>query len=207
MIRLKICGMGSIEDVELCASAGADALGFIFAEGPRRLTPAQAAPLTAAVPPGVTRIGVFANSPRELIESALLRSRLDVLQFAGDETPEFCGSFGLPTLLTARHRAPAADVVQRARAIGIVADALVNGQLGGTGRRVEPETARRIRVGVCAPFIFAGGLTPENVGDAIRSLRPDGVDVRSGVERGNRKDPQLVAAFVRSAKEAYDDRT
>lgn len=204
MIRLKICGMRNVEDVERCAAAGADALGFIFADGVRRLTPAQAAPLTAAVPQGVTRVGVFANSPHALIEEALHACELDVLQFAGDEEPELCGSFGVPTLIVARERPPARDVLARARAIGVIADARVAGLHGGSGVRVDESVARRIRAGSAVPFILAGGLTPENVGLAIRSLRPDGVDVRSGVERNGCKDPQLVAAFGRAVKEAYD---
>jgi phosphoribosylanthranilate isomerase len=204
MIKLKICGMQTVADVELCANAGADALGFIFADGPRRLSPAQAAPLTRAVASGVGRVGVFADSPRELIEQALSLCDLDVLQFAGAETPEFCGSFGLPTLLVARTHAPAADVIARARAIAVIADARTAGLHGGTGIRVNDELASRIRSGSGAPFILAGGLTPDNVAHAIRSLRPNGVDVRSGVERNGRKDPELVGAFAAAVMEAYD---
>ncbi|HEV2908114.1 MAG TPA: phosphoribosylanthranilate isomerase, partial [Candidatus Eremiobacteraceae bacterium] len=163
MIQLKICGLTSALDVELCARAGADALGFIFADGPRQLAPDDAAPLTAAAPDDVACVGVFANSPRELVELALRRCRLDVLQFAGDETPEFCGSFGMPTLLTARERPPAPDVVQRAHAIGVIADARSPGLYGGTGRVLDHAIARRFRDGSPAPFILAGGLTPENV--------------------------------------------
>jgi phosphoribosylanthranilate isomerase len=203
MITLKICGLTSTLDVELCARAGADALGFIFTDSPRRLTPDEAAPLTAAAPHDVACVGVFANSPRELIELALQRCRLDVLQFAGDETPEFCGSFDVPTLLTARERPPAPDEVQRAHAIGVIADTRSPGVYGGTGRVLDHAVARRIRDGSPAPFILAGGLTPENVADAIRRFRPHGVDVRSGVERSGRKDPHLLAAFARSVREAY----
>jgi phosphoribosylanthranilate isomerase len=202
MITFKICGLTDVGDVELCARAGADALGFIFADSPRRVTPEEAGPLTAAAPREVACVGVFANSPRALIERALQRCRLDVLQFAGDETPEFCGSFGMPTLLTARERPPAPDEVQRAHAIGVIADARVRGAYGGTGRMLDASIAKRIRDGSPAPFILAGGLTPDNVADAIRRLRPDGVDVRSGVERSGRKDPELLAAFARSVREA-----
>ena len=114
-----------------CASAGADALGFVFADGGRRLSLEEGASLTAAVPLGVVRVGVFANQSRSQVSDALERCRLDVLQFAGDETAEFCGSFGMPTLLTVRERPPAADVVHRARAIGVIADARVEGRFGG----------------------------------------------------------------------------
>ncbi len=207
MIRLKICGMRSLEDVRTCASAGADALGFVFADGGRRLSLEEGASLTAAVPLGVVRVGVFANQSRSQVSDALERCRLDVLQFAGDETAEFCGSFGMPTLLTVRERPPAADVVHRARAIGVIADARVEGRLGGTGVRIAPERACRIRDGLRVPLILAGGLTPDNVSEAMLAVGPDGVDVSSGVERSGRKDPRLVADFVRRVKEVSHART
>ena len=202
MIRVKICGMRTREEVSLCAAAGADALGFIFAPGPRRLELDEAARLTAAVPAGVKRVGVFANASASLIEAALERCALDILHFAGDESPEFCGAFGMPTLLTARDQAPPLDVVQRARAVGIIADGRSNGAYGGTGVRVAPEVARRIRSGAPVRFILAGGLTADNVGEAIRTLQPDGVDVRSGVERDGYKDARLVSAFVNATQRA-----
>jgi len=202
VIRLKFCGMRTADEVAMCARAGADALGFIFAPGPRRLELDDAARLVAAVPAHVKRVGVFANALRDLVEAALERCALDILQFAGDETAEFCGAFGVPTLLTARDHAPPPDVVQRARAVAIIADARSNGAYGGTGTRVEPAIAKRIRAGATAHFILAGGLTPGNVAEAIRIFRPDGVDVRSGVERDGYKDQTLVAAFADAATRA-----
>jgi phosphoribosylanthranilate isomerase len=207
MIRLKFCGMRAPDDVAVCAAAGADALGFIFAAGPRQLTVDEAARLTAVVPRGVVRVGVFADQPKALVSAALAGCRLDILQFAGSESPEFCGSFGVPTMLTARAAAPAPDVLARARASAIIVDASVDGTLGGTGVRADAAVARRIRAGSSTWLILAGGLTPDNVGNAIRELRPDGVDVRSGVERGDRKDPGLVRAFARAVEEAYGART
>ncbi|HME80796.1 MAG TPA: phosphoribosylanthranilate isomerase [Candidatus Eremiobacteraceae bacterium] len=207
MIVLKICGMRSLEDVRTCVEAGVDALGFVFADGPHRLSLEEGSRMTAAAPAGVTRVGVFANQSRALVLQALGRCRLDVLQFAGDETPEFCGSFGVPTLLTARERPPAPDVVQRARSIGVIGDARVKGRFGGTGIRMAPDRARFIRDGLRVPFILAGGLTPDNVGDAMREVHPDGVDVSSGVERSGRKDPELVARFALRVKEVFHART
>jgi len=203
VIRLKICGMFSVDDVALCSAAGANALGFIFAGGPRRLSIERAEELTAAAPAGVIRVGVFANQLDTFVTEAAARCNLDVLQFAGDESPEFCGSFGLPTLLTARACAPALDVIARARAQAIIVDARVDGMYGGTGVRADAATVRRIRAGSTAPLILAGGLTPTNVSEAIRRLQPDGVDVRSGVERDGHKDPELVRAFARAVEDAY----
>jgi phosphoribosylanthranilate isomerase len=203
MIRLKFCGMRTTDDVAVCAAAGADALGFIFAESPRGLTFDEAARLTAVVPRGVARVGVFANQPKALVEAAVSACQLDILQFAGSESADFCGSFGLPTILTARVAAPALDIVTRARATAIIVDALVEGMYGGSGVRVDAVLARRIRAGSITSMILAGGLTPDNVAEAIRAISPDGVDVRSGVEREGRKDPRLVGAFAHAVKEAY----
>src|SRR5690349_16541338 len=102
MIRVKICGMTDAADVGACAAAGADALGFIFAQSARRLTIEAARALTAGVPPFVTTVGVFAGDPAELVTAAIGACRLDVLQFSGGETADFCGSFGKPTIVVSR---------------------------------------------------------------------------------------------------------
>lgn len=204
MIRVKICGIASRNDLELCVDAGADALGFIFAESARKLSVDEAAALTALVPPFVTAVGVFAGCPAGLVRDALARCRLDVLQFAGDETPEFCGSFGKPTMLVARSAAPKPEDLHVARAIAVLADAHSPDAFGGTGLPVDYEVARRIKGAVNLPFVLAGGLTLETVARAIRAVRPHGVDVRTGVERAGAKDPQLVRGFVRAAKAASE---
>jgi indole-3-glycerol phosphate synthase / phosphoribosylanthranilate isomerase len=204
--RLKICGMQTPEDIDVCVAAGADALGFIFAESPRKLSVAQAAALTARAPAGVTRVGVFANSPRALIEAALGSCRLDLLQFAGDETPDFCGAFKRPTILVARTTAPSAQTLRTANAVALMADSRAGGKAGGTGIPLPLVRAQQLRAAFRGHFILAGGLKPESVAEAIRAVKPDGVDVRSGVERDGRKDPALVRGFVKAAKEALNVR-
>ncbi|HXM17493.1 MAG TPA: indole-3-glycerol phosphate synthase TrpC [Candidatus Tumulicola sp.] len=205
--HIKICGMQSAEEVEMCVEAGADALGFIFADSPRRLDVAGATSLTARVPPQVACVGVFANSPRALIEDAIRSCRLDLLQFSGDESPEFCGSFGVPTILVAHDAIPDAPALQNARAVAVMADARVPGRAGGTGVRMALAKAQRMRAEHAGHFILAGGLRPNTVGEAIRAVLPDGVDVRSGVEVNGVKDAGLVNAFVAAAKEALHART
>lgn len=203
MIRVKVCGMASLRDVEICADAGADALGFIFAQSPRRLSVDDAAALCDAVPALVTTVGVFANDPAELVRSAIERCRIDVLQFSGDETPEFCGSFGKPTIVAARNRRWSAEERSLARTAAILVDSWSAAEFGGTGRLVDATVMRRIREqhgGVS--IVLAGGLTPANVGASIRASAPDGVDVRTGVERGDSKDLHLVRAFVAAAHAA-----
>lgn len=200
MIRVKICGMQSAQDVETCVAAGADALGFILAGGPRLLSVEEAAALTRLVPPFVSCVGVFAGTPADVVQTAIERGRLDVLQFSGDEAPEFCGRFGKPTILAAGERMPGAEELRAARAIGVIVDSRTEGKYGGTGLLFDADLACRLRASTNAFFILAGGLTAQNVAEAIAKIEPDAVDVRSGVERGDRKDPDLVRAFIRAAK-------
>jgi len=207
MIRVKICGMTDRADVDACVAAGADALGFIFARSPRRLTLDEARSLTAAVPPFVTTVGVFAGDSAELVSCAVQACRLDILQFSGDETAEFCGSFGKPTVVAARGQRWSEAARARARAIAVLVDAWSAREFGGTGRLAPLETAQRARADHDgAAIVLAGGLTPSNVGPLIMSVKPDAVDVRTGVEKASRKDPELVRAFVAAARNALDTR-
>ncbi|HEV2038192.1 MAG TPA: phosphoribosylanthranilate isomerase [Candidatus Eremiobacteraceae bacterium] len=217
--------MMSRDDVELCARAGVDAVGFIFARGPRCLSIELAEQLTKAVPPFVTSVGVFAGNDPVFITQALQRCRLDVLQFSGGEAATFVGSFGRPTIVVV-HAAVARSGTQPARpprrtkaaaaalcvpsrrqlavaqAVALLIDTRVDGLAGGTGTRVGNDVAAHLREHVPLPLILAGGLTPDNVAAAAAAVRPWGVDVRSGVERGHNKDYRLVERFVREAKRA-----
>jgi phosphoribosylanthranilate isomerase len=203
---VKICGMHSELDVQICASAGADALGFIFAQSPRRLTIDEAEKLSAAASSEITRVGVFVDSPRGLVEEAIAACRLDMLQFAGKEAPEFCGRFGLPTIIVAHEGTPTPQALRDARAAAVMLDSREPGKAGGTGMPVPLDRARRTREQYSGHLILAGGLRPETVAHAVREVGADGVDVRSGVERDGFKDRALVAAFVTSAKEALHAR-
>ncbi|MDQ6780493.1 MAG: phosphoribosylanthranilate isomerase [Candidatus Eremiobacteraeota bacterium] len=195
--------MRSRSDVALCVEAGADALGFIFAASPRRLRVATAAKIAALVPPFVTKVGVFGNNDEALVRDAIDRCGLDMLQFCGDESPGFCGSFGPPTIIRLHaDRALATRDLRAARAVAVILDGADSGRLGGTGRRTPTEPARVARERSPLPLVLAGGLTPTNVGAAITSVRPWAVDVRSGVEARGRKSAQLVADFIRAAKGA-----
>jgi phosphoribosylanthranilate isomerase len=202
VIRVKICGLTTVADVRVCSAAGADALGFIFAPSPRRVSidDGQAQQLTWSAEPFVTCVGVFAGNDAGFVRAAIACCRLDVLQFGGQETPGFCGSFGKPTILTARRRAFSSLEREAARAIAVLVDACSPSAAGGTGETVDAETFARIRrESGDARLILAGGLTPSNVTATIGSYKPDAVDVRSGVERAASKDPALVGEFIRRA--------
>ena len=206
-VRIKICGITSVEDALAAVDAGADALGFVFAESPRRVTPVQAAEIIRHVPPFVTTVGLVVNDdPRPILEQCAL----DVIQYHGDELPEAVGACPRRAIKAFRVREPA-DLAQLEPFVGVCAafllDAYVPGIRGGTGERFPWDLAKEAkRFGV--PIIVAGGLTPENVAEAVRTTEPFGVDVSSGVESApGRKDHAKIAAFIGSVRETRPARS
>ena len=202
MTRTKICGITRVEDALYAARAGADAIGLVFyVRSPRNVDMALAAEIAAALPPFVTRVALFVNPAAVEVETVLRQVRPDVLQFHGEEPPEFCRSFGAPYLKAARVR-PGVDLLQFAAsyadAQGLLLDAWSEGAHGGTGERfdwalIPPRLPR--------PVILAGGLTAANVGQAIRTVRPWAVDVSSGVEASKGiKDAARIAAFMKEVR-------
>lgn len=201
-VRVKICGITRLEDALFAAKAGADALGFVFYDkSPRRIGVDQAATICRALPPFITRVGLFVNASADDVHSVLQRVSLDLLQFHGDETPAYCAQFGKSYLKAVRVTV-ATDLLKYAAdfatASGLLLDAYVPGIRGGTGEtfdwKLVPEQCSR-------PVILSGGLTPENVNDAIQRTRPWAVDVSSGVESAKGiKDMHKVAQFIANAK-------
>lgn len=204
VVRSKICGITRIEDALLAAEAGADAIGLVFYDkSPRAVDVRQARAILAALPPFVTSVGLFVNASRCFIGEVLDAVPLDLLQFHGDETPEQCEGHGRPWFKALRVR-PGDDLrAEAARFSGaraILLDAYVPGVPGGTGERFD---WKLIPVDLPRPLILAGGLTPDNVAEAISSVRPYGVDVSGGVEASRGiKDAAKVAAFIQRVREA-----
>ncbi len=183
MVRVKICGITRAEDALAVAMSGADAIGLVFYEkSPRCVSVAQAAGLLAVLPPFVTVVGLFVNASAGFVCEVLASVSLDVLQFHGDETPEFCGQFNKPYLKAIRVKA-GVDLLQCAAqfhaAQGLLLDAHVEGIPGGTGTAFDWTL---IPDNLPLPLILSGGLDAENVADGIRQVRPYAVDVSSGVE-------------------------
>lgn len=183
--RVKICGITRIEDALAVAMSGADAIGLVFYEkSPRHVSIEKAVQLAAVLPPFVTVVGLFVNASAEVVREVLASVPLDVLQFHGDETPEFCGQFHKPYLKAIRVKT-GVDLLQCAAdfhsAKGLLLDAHVEGIPGGTGAVFDwtliPEN-------LPLPLILSGGLDAENVAAAIEQVRPYAVDVSSGVEAG-----------------------
>ena len=203
IVRVKLCGLTRLEDVLLGVELGVDAFGFNFVEdSPRRITPAQARDLCAAVPPFTSRVGVFADQLPRVMEATALLAGLTCLQLHGDEPPESCRSIALPWYKA--HRVGpdfVPESVSRYRSSTCLLDAHVPGRQGGTGTTFDWTVARL--TSAYARVIVAGGLTPVNVGDAIAAARPYGIDVSSGVESApGKKDRRLLSAFMKRVREA-----
>ena len=202
MTRIKICGITRSEDALACAHAGVDAIGLVFyPPSPRHVAAAQAAAIARALPPFITTVGLFVNPAAEQVKALLNEVHLDVLQFHGDEPPEFCAGFGIPYLKAIRVKA-GVDLVQCAiryqKAQGLLLDAYVEGTPGGTGQSFDWEL---IPAGLPLPVILSGGLEPANVADAVRRVRPWAVDVSSGVEASKGiKDAAKIAAFIEGVR-------
>lgn len=201
--RIKVCGLTRPQDVEAVAAAGADAFGLVFyPPSPRCLDVATARALRLSAPVFLTSVAVFANPDRAQVEAVLSEVRPDLLQFHGEESPEFCRSFSWPYVKAGRVR-PGVDLLKYWAAFSDakawLADAWVS-EYGGVGAGFDwsllPEKCDR-------PIVVSGGLEPENVGAAIQRLRPWAVDVSSGVESAKGiKDASRIEAFVREVRNA-----
>jgi phosphoribosylanthranilate isomerase len=202
MTWIKICGITDLEDARLAIACGADALGFIFAPSPRRVDPSRVEKIVRLLPPGVFKVGVFVNEdPRRVLQIAG-QCDLDFLQLHGEESPEYCRQVPLPVLKAIRVRdRESLQIAERYPMTFLLLDAWAPDRAGGTGKTFPWEIAREIRQK--KNFILSGGLTAENVAEAIRELRPMGVDANSGVEKKpGVKDPVKVAHFIKKAREA-----
>jgi phosphoribosylanthranilate isomerase len=203
MIRVKICGITSLDDALRAAEAGADAVGLIFVEGtPRCVTPAVAASIVAGLPPFVCPVGVFWDHAPEHVATVVEECGLGAVQLHGAEPPEQVAAMPRPVLKTIKVR-EAADLAQldRYKPAAFLLDSHARWSDGGARAPISWTLAReataRERV------ILAAGLTPETVAEAVRAARPWGVDVNSGVETvPGRKDAAKVARFIRAARDA-----
>ena len=220
MVRVKICGITSLEDARLAVEAGADALGFIFVENtPRFVTPEQVAPIVRWLPPFVTPVGVFWDHPSGHVKAVAEACGLRALQFHGDEPPETLTGHSLPVIKTIK-LPPASEIDglpefrigelfgalrYRGVASAILLDTAVR---WSEGERRPPVEWKRITLaginsgpGTRMHIVLSGGLVAENVAEAVRIVRPFAVDVNSGVEvQPGKRDPDKVRRFVAEAK-------
>lgn len=201
--RIKICGLTREADVEAAVAAGADAIGFVlYPPSPRYVTPQRAAELARRIPPFVDVVGLFVNEAPAVVQAACSALPINLLQFHGDEDADYCRQFSRPWLRAARVR-PGLDLVEFARSFpearGLLLDAFVEGY--GGGGHVFDWTL--IPPDLPCSLVLSGGLNADNVGEAIRRVRPVAVDVSSGVEMGKGiKDHAKIAAFVAAVRKA-----
>jgi phosphoribosylanthranilate isomerase len=201
---VKICGITRIEDALSAVRHGAHAIGLVFYRpSPRFVEPDAAAAIVRALPPFVTPVGLFVDAKEEEVRAVAARSGIRLLQFHGAETSAFCDRFDLPYMKAVRVR-PGVDLLQYARDFGnakaLLLDAFHESLHGGTGTVFDWNLIPR---DLPLPIVLSGGLTADNVGEAIRRVRPCAVDVSSGVEASKGiKDARKVAAFFTGVRDA-----
>jgi phosphoribosylanthranilate isomerase len=205
MTLVKICGILDADIARAAVAAGADALGFVFAPGRRRIAPEAARSIIRQLSPEVMTVGVFVDADPEHVRQIADYCGLGVLQFHGRESPDYCQRFKLPVIKALRVGSTAANTVvdeldqaDDYQVWALLLDTLVPGRAGGTGRTFDWNLLT-IRT-FSRPLILAGGLHPGNVQRAIATVRPYGVDVSSGVETGGCKDPAKIKSFIDQVK-------
>lgn len=203
--RIKICGLTQVEAALHAAYAGADAIGLVFyPPSPRHVGIAQASEIAQALPAFVSSVALFVDADVATVQTVIEQVRPNLLQFHGDESPAYCRQFNLPYIKAVRVRA-GLDLVQYATryddAQGILLDAFVQGEAGGTGRSFDWAL---IPPDLPLPLILSGGLDTQNVAAAIEQIRPWAVDVSSGVESSKGvKDAAKVVQFIQEVSNAY----
>ncbi|MCW8887142.1 MAG: phosphoribosylanthranilate isomerase [Motiliproteus sp.] len=196
--RVKICGITRPEDATAVVDAGADAIGLVFYDpSPRAVTIEQAVAICHAVPAFVTVTALFVNAAEQVVNQVIDRVGVDLLQFHGNEPPDYCQQFSRPYMKALRVK-PGLNISEQAEryqdAKALLLDAYRPGVPGGTGETFDWQL---IPEDLSKPVILAGGLTPQNVATAVRQVRPFGVDVSGGVEAAKGiKDSQLVTQFI-----------
>ncbi len=214
--RIKVCGITTAGDARMAASAGVDAVGLNFYPKSARYLPPEKAPaVVEALAAGITKVGLFVNADVGEICKTFDRLGLDLIQLHGDEPPEVMSQLGnLPVLRAFRlgpeGLKPVVEYLDECRRLErlprlVLLDAYQSGTYGGTGHVADWTAAAEYPASDWhPPLVLAGGLTAENVGSAIRAVGPVAVDTASGVESApGRKDPTLVEAFVREARQAF----
>ena len=202
IVRTKVCGITRAQDALAAVHQGANAIGFVFwGRSERYVTPTTVREIIAVLPPFIAAVGVYVDPDPDWVKESSSVAGIHLLQFHGDESPDFCGQFFLPYIKAVRVRA-GIDLLQYATryggARGLLADTYVKGEPGGTGSVFDWNL---IPQDLPLPLILSGGLQPDNVTEAIRRARPSAVDVSSGVETAKGiKDAEKIAAFMRGVR-------
>ena len=202
MTRVKICGITNCEDAKLACNSGADAIGLVFyPPSPRNVNIEQAKEIVDSLPPFTSSVALFVNETKETIEAVLNQVPIDIIQFHGDESPEFCASFSRQFIKAVRMK-EGLDLYQVQEqyheARGLLLDTYKKGVPGGTGESFD---WHKVPHDLKLPIILAGGLKPENIAEAIEQVNPYAVDVSGGVEASKgKKDSDKIKRFMMVAK-------
>jgi len=208
-VKVKICGITNYKDAEAACRYGADALGFVFAKSPRRITPDKAKGIIKKLPPHVAAVGVFVDEDKQKVLKIARDCRLDCLQLHGNESPGYCKELKKCYKIIKAVRLNGKESLKRLKGYDVDAfllDSYVKGKPGGTGKKsdwVLAVEANKLGRRARAPVILAGGLGPANIEDAVRRVKPYAVDVSSGIEIGpGRKNHGLMKKFIERARKA-----
>ena len=203
MVKVKVCGITNLEDAVRSIQAGCDALGFVFyKKSSRYITPEQACQIIKQLPPHIIKMGVFANARENNVKRIAKLCKLDVLQFHGNESPEFCSKFKNRRIIKAfrvKDKMELSDILKY-KPFAYLFDTFVESKMGGTGKKFDWKLIRHI-CDIKQPIFLSGGLTESNVRKAIEYIKPDWVDVSSSVEASpGKKDHRKVRNFIRTVK-------
>ena len=199
---MKICGITNPEDALAAIALGADALGFVFyTRSPRRVTPEQAAAIVSRLPPFIAKVGVFVDEKLERVQEIMNLCSLDYAQLHGSESPEYCQKLGHRAIKAFRvNDESILEQLSDYKVVAILLDSYNPDMFGGTGRAFNWEIAARAARSNCV--ILSGGLTPQNVAQAIKIVKPYAVDVSSGVEASQgKKDHAKLKAFIQTVRD------
>ncbi|MDZ4742733.1 MAG: phosphoribosylanthranilate isomerase [Verrucomicrobiota bacterium] len=200
--RIKICGITNREDAEKAVEYGADALGFVFyTNSPRFITPQEVVMLTTSIPVFVSKVGVFVDLGIEEVRKIANEVGLEAIQLHGNESREYCKGFYQPVIKAFRMKNIETLIEMRDYEVSaFLLDAFSSNSLGGTGKKFNWDWALRAKV-YNRPIILSGGLTPDNVGEAVRTVHPYAIDVSSGVESvPGKKDHIMMRDFIQACK-------
>lgn len=206
MVRVKICGITNLEDALMAVEAGADALGFVFFRGsPRCISPERAAAIIRRLPPFIQTVGLFVNEEPATVNAVADQCGLDLVQLHGEESPDYCTAVKRRIIKAFRVKdASSLDAIVNYHVAACLLDAWSPAARGGTGTTFNWEIAAR--AAASHPIILAGGLTPENVAEAVATVNPYAVDVSSGVESSpGKKDAALIRAFISAARQTSEN--
>ena len=204
MVKVKICGITNLKDAINAVESGCDGLGFVFyKKSPRYISPHKAKDIIKLLPPNIIRIGVFANAHEKTIKRIAKLCSLNILQFHGNESPEFCDMFKKYKIIKAFKIKNKIELgcIKRYKVFAYLFDTFVKSKIGGTGKNFNWELLSRHLEDITRPIFLSGGLTEKNVRKAIEIVKPHWVDVSSSVEiKPGQKDYSKVKDFIKAAK-------